>query len=133
MRQWRTVVAVATACVSAVDWVAVGLLVVTFGALLAAVSDFSISSLIFATIACCTLSAWWLLGRCSSIVNPVVRSTRVPIAELPSPTTGIRSPVFGMGRVRSESERTQAITIARRVSGVTEVKDALQVIPEGQQ
>ena len=33
------------------------------------------------------------------------------------------------GRVKSESEKQQAVTLARRVSGVTEVKDALQVIP----
>jgi osmotically-inducible protein OsmY len=36
------------------------------------------------------------------------------------------------GRVKSQSEKAQAITLARRVDGVTEVKDALQVIPEGQ-
>src|SRR5688572_25871161 len=35
------------------------------------------------------------------------------------------------GRVKSQAERNQALTLARRVSGVTEVKDALQVIPEG--
>jgi osmotically-inducible protein OsmY len=33
------------------------------------------------------------------------------------------------GRVKSQSERQQAVALARRVSGVTEVKDALQVIP----
>jgi hyperosmotically inducible periplasmic protein len=36
------------------------------------------------------------------------------------------------GRVKSEGERQQAISLARGVDGVTEVKDALQVIPEGQ-
>ena len=36
------------------------------------------------------------------------------------------------GRVKSQAEKDQAITLARRVEGVTEVKDALQVIPEGQ-
>ena len=36
------------------------------------------------------------------------------------------------GRVKSQAEKAQAITLARRVDGVTEVKDALQVIPEGQ-
>ena len=36
------------------------------------------------------------------------------------------------GRVKSQAEKNQAVTLARRVDGVTEVKDALQVIPEGQ-
>jgi osmotically-inducible protein OsmY len=36
------------------------------------------------------------------------------------------------GRVKSQGEKTQAVALARRVDGVTEVKDALQVIPEGQ-
>ena len=36
------------------------------------------------------------------------------------------------GRVKSQSEKNQAVTLARRVQGVTEVKDALQIIPEGQ-
>jgi osmotically-inducible protein OsmY len=36
------------------------------------------------------------------------------------------------GRVKSAAERDQAIALARSVSGVTEVKDALQVIPESQ-
>jgi osmotically-inducible protein OsmY len=33
------------------------------------------------------------------------------------------------GRVKSPGERDQALSLARRVDGVTEVKDALQVIP----
>jgi osmotically-inducible protein OsmY len=36
------------------------------------------------------------------------------------------------GRVKSQAERDQAIAIARGVDGVAEVKDAMQVIPEGQ-
>lgn len=35
------------------------------------------------------------------------------------------------GRVKSEAEKTQAVAIARRTGGVVDVKDALQVIPEG--
>ena len=34
------------------------------------------------------------------------------------------------GRVKTPAERTQALTLARRTTGVVEVKDALQVIPE---
>jgi osmotically-inducible protein OsmY len=33
------------------------------------------------------------------------------------------------GRVKSQAERDQAVALARKVDGVTEVKDALQVIP----
>jgi len=33
------------------------------------------------------------------------------------------------GRVKSQAEKDQAITIARRTSGVVEVKDALQILP----
>jgi osmotically-inducible protein OsmY len=37
------------------------------------------------------------------------------------------------GRVNSQAEKNQALAIARRTQGVVEVKDALQVIPQGQQ
>ena len=33
------------------------------------------------------------------------------------------------GRVKSQAEHDQAVALARKVDGVTEVKDALQVIP----
>ena len=36
------------------------------------------------------------------------------------------------GRVKSQAEKDQAVALARRTDGVVEVKDALQVIPEGQ-
>jgi osmotically-inducible protein OsmY len=32
--------------------------------------------------------------------------------------------------VKSEAERDQAVALARSIDGVTQVKDALQVIPE---
>src|SRR5688572_12692999 len=35
------------------------------------------------------------------------------------------------GRVKNQAERAQALTLARGINGVVEVKDALQVIPEG--
>jgi osmotically-inducible protein OsmY len=35
------------------------------------------------------------------------------------------------GRVNSSAEETQAVAIARRTQGVTEVKSALQIIPSG--
>ena len=36
------------------------------------------------------------------------------------------------GRVRSQAEKERAIAIARQTGGVADVKDALQIIPEGQ-
>jgi osmotically-inducible protein OsmY len=36
------------------------------------------------------------------------------------------------GRVKSQAEHDQALALARQVDGVSEVKDALQVLPEGQ-
>ena len=33
------------------------------------------------------------------------------------------------GRVKSQAEKDRAIDLAKRVNGVTEVKDALQIIP----
>src|SRR3954449_2552453 len=53
-------------------------------------------------------------GRCSSIVNRVVRSTRVPIAELPSPR--IRSPSQWPGTARSATSDGRALIMT---SGVT--------------
>ena len=35
------------------------------------------------------------------------------------------------GRVKSQAEHDQAVSLARRVDGVSDVKDALQVIPDG--
>jgi osmotically-inducible protein OsmY len=35
------------------------------------------------------------------------------------------------GRVKSEAERDQALALTRRTPGVTQVKDALQVTPDG--
>ena len=64
-------------------------------------------------------------------------TTRVKTAMLNDPAVGglgidvdtFKGVVTLSGRVRSENERTQAITLARRVNGVAEVKDALQIIP----
>jgi osmotically-inducible protein OsmY len=35
------------------------------------------------------------------------------------------------GRVKSQAEHDQAVSLARRVDGVSDVKDALQIIPDG--
>ena len=68
-------------------------------------------------------------------------TTRVKTAMLNDPAVGglgidvdtFKGVVTLSGRVRSEAERTQAVSLARRVNGVSEVKDALQIVPEGQQ
>lgn len=67
-------------------------------------------------------------------------TTRVKTAILNDPQVGglsidvdtFKSVVTLSGRVRSEAERQQALTLARRVNGVTEVKDALQILPDEQ-
>jgi osmotically-inducible protein OsmY len=67
-------------------------------------------------------------------------TTRVKTAMLNDPAVGglridvdtFKGVVTLSGRVKSQSEKDQAIALARTVDGVTEVKDALQVIPEGQ-
>ena len=41
-----------------------------------------------------------------------------------------KSVVTLTGRVKSQSEHDQAVALARRVNGVSEVKDSLQVIPD---
>ena len=73
-------------------------------------------------------------------IDDTTITTRVKTAMLNDPAVGglgidvdtFKGVVTLSGRVRSESERTQAITLARRVSGVVEVKDALQIVPEEQ-
>jgi osmotically-inducible protein OsmY len=65
-------------------------------------------------------------------------TTRVKTAMLNDPAVGglridvdtYKGVVTLSGRVKSPSERDQAISLARRTSGVVQVKDALQVIPE---
>src|SRR5262245_46638854 len=66
-------------------------------------------------------------------------TTRVKTAMLNDPAVGglridvdtYKGVVTLSGRVKSQAEKDQAIALARRASGVVEVKDSLQVIPEG--
>ena len=53
-------------------------------------------------------------GRCNRIVNRVMRSTRVPIAELPSPR--IRSPSQSPGTARSANSAGRSLIM---ISGAT--------------
>ena len=85
-----------------------------------------------------------LTAACGKTVGETIDdttiTTRVKTAMLNDPAVGglridvdtFKGVVTLNGRVKSETEKTQAITLARRVDGVTEVKDALQIIPEGQ-
>jgi hypothetical protein len=72
-------------------------------------------------------------------IDDTTVTTRVKTAMLNDPAVGglsvdvdtFKGVVTLSGRVKSQAEKDQAIALARRVDGVTEVKDALQVIPEG--
>ena len=74
-------------------------------------------------------------------IDDTTITTRVKTAMLNDPQVGglkvdvdtFKGVVTLSGRVKSQTEHDQAIALARRTSGVVEVKDALQVIPEGQQ
>ena len=67
-------------------------------------------------------------------------TTRVKPSMLNDPTVGglridvdtFKGVVTLSGRVKSQAEKDQAIALARKIDGVVDVKDALQVIPEGQ-
>ena len=73
-------------------------------------------------------------------IDDTTITTRVKTAMLNDPAVGglridvdtYKGAVTLSGRVKSQAEHDQAIAIARRTSGVTEVKDALQVIPDQQ-
>jgi osmotically-inducible protein OsmY len=71
-------------------------------------------------------------------IDDTTITTRVKTAMLNDPAVGglridvdtFKGVVTLSGRVKSEAERDQAVALARSIDGVTQVKDALQVIPE---
>ena len=73
----------------------------------------------------------------SEALDDTTITTRVKTAMLNDPTVGglridvdtFKAVVTLSGRVKSQAEHDQAIALARRVNGVGEVKDALQIIP----
>jgi osmotically-inducible protein OsmY len=85
-----------------------------------------------------------LTAACGKTVGETIDdttiTTRVKTAMLNDPGVGglridvdtFKGAVTLSGRVKSQAEKDQAVALARRTPGVTEVKDALQVIPEGQ-
>jgi len=82
-----------------------------------------------------------LVAGCGKTIGETIDdttiTTRVKTAMLNDPNvsgTGIdvdtyKGVVTLSGRVKSQGEHDQAMALARQVNGVTEVKDALQVIP----
>ena len=74
-------------------------------------------------------------------IDDTTITTRVKTAMLNDPAVGglridvdtFKGVVTLSGRVKSEAERQQAVALARKINGVIQVKDALQVIPEGAQ
>ena len=83
-----------------------------------------------------------LTAACGKTVGETIDdtsiTTRVKTAMLNDPAVGglridvdtFKGVVTLSGRVKNAAERDQAISLARRTSGVLQVKDALQVIPE---
>src|SRR5215203_3292868 len=82
-----------------------------------------------------------LVTACGKTVGDAIDdttiTTRVKTAMLNDPGVGglridvdtFKGVVTLSGRVKSETERQQALGLARRTTGVVEVKDALQVEP----
>jgi len=71
-------------------------------------------------------------------IDDTTITTRVKTAMLNDPAVGglridvdtFKGVVTLSGRVKSPTERDQAVGLARGIDGVVEVKDAMQVIPE---
>jgi osmotically-inducible protein OsmY len=86
-----------------------------------------------------------LTAACGKTVGETIDdttiTTRVKTAMLNDPAVGgmridvdtYKGVVTLSGRVKSDAERQQALELARRTSGVVEVKDALQVLPSDSQ
>ena len=73
-------------------------------------------------------------------IDDTTITTRVKTSMLNDPAVGgmkidvdtFKGVVTLSGRVKSQAEHDQALALAHRVDGVTEVKDALQIVPDGQ-
>ena len=82
-----------------------------------------------------------LMAACGKTVGQAIDdttiTTRVKTAMLNDPAVGglridvdtFKGVVTLSGSVKNQAEKNQAIELARRTSGVTEVKDALQINP----
>ena len=73
-------------------------------------------------------------------IDDTTITTRVKTSMLNDPAVGgmkidvdtFKGVVTLSGRVKSQAEHDQALALAHKVDGVTEVKDALQIVPDGQ-
>lgn len=82
-----------------------------------------------------------LIAGCGKTIGETIDdttiTTRVKTSMLNDPAVGgtqidvdtYKGVVTLSGRVKSQAEHDQALAIARKTDGVTEVKDALQIIP----
>lgn len=82
-----------------------------------------------------------LVGACGKTIGETIDdatiTTRVKTSLLNDPDVGglridvdtFKGVVTLSGRVKSSAEETRALALARKISGVTEVKSALQVEP----
>lgn len=85
-----------------------------------------------------------LTAACGKTVGETIDdttiTTRVKTSMLNDPAVGglridvdtFKGVVTLSGRVKTQAEKDQAIALARKIDGVVDVKDALQIIPEGQ-
>ena len=88
-----------------------------------------------------TILAAPLVAGCGKTIGETIDdttiTTRVKTAMLNDPAVGglridvdtYKGVVTLSGRVKSQTEHDQAMALARKVDGVTDIKDALQVIP----
>jgi len=93
------------------------------------------------TVLAIALTAPLLTVGCGKTVGETIDdatiTTRVKTSMLNDPAVGgmkidvdtYKGIVTLSGRVKSDAERDQALALARKVDGVSDVKDALQVIP----
>ena len=97
-------------------------------------------SLLLAIVLIAPLAAVGCGKTVGETIDDTTITTRVKTAMLNDPAVGglridvdtFKGVVTLSGRVKSQAEREQALALARKIDGVTQVKDALQVIPEGQ-
>src|SRR4051812_62962 len=73
-------------------------------------------------------------------IDDTTTTTRVKTALLNDPDVGglridvdtFKGVVTLSGRVKSQTEKDKAMSVARKINGVSDVKDSLQIIPDGQ-
>ena len=97
-------------------------------------------NVVLAVVLCAPLATIGCGKTIGETIDDTTITTRVKTSMLNDPAVGgmkidvdtFKGVVTLSGRVKSQAERDQAVALARRVDGVTQVKDALQILPEGQ-